>query len=67
MAIEAVEAEAVRKEGAKLAMPAGSSLRANVSLTPGPDGAPETSAFCIEAHPLLRVNLMIEITGMISK
>ena len=36
MAIEAVEAEAVRKEGAKLAMPAGSSLRANVSLTPGP-------------------------------
>ena len=36
MAIEAVEAEAVRKQGAKLAMPAGSSLRANVSLTPGP-------------------------------
>jgi hypothetical protein len=36
MAIEAVEAEAVRKQDAKLAMLAGSSLRANVSLTPGP-------------------------------
>jgi predicted ester cyclase len=35
MAIEAVEAEAVRKQNAKLAMLAGSFLRANVSLTPG--------------------------------
>ena len=36
IAIEAVEAEAVRKQYAKLATLAGSSLRANVSLTPGP-------------------------------
>ena len=38
IAIEAVEAEAVRKQYAKLATLAGSSLRANVSLTPGPPG-----------------------------
>jgi hypothetical protein len=35
MAIEAVEAEAVRKQNAKLEL-AGSSLRANVSVNPGP-------------------------------
>jgi hypothetical protein len=35
MAIEAVEAEALRKQNAKLAMLAGSSLRANASLAPG--------------------------------
>jgi hypothetical protein len=35
MAIEAVEAEAVRKQNAKLAL-AGSSFRANVSVNPGP-------------------------------
>jgi hypothetical protein len=35
MAIEAVEAEAVRKQNSKFAMLAGSSLRANASLTPG--------------------------------
>ena len=34
MAIEAIEAEAVRKQDRKLAMLAGSSFRANVSVTP---------------------------------